>query len=401
MRRAPLLFLAVAALGACTATPDAATVPLSAAAAAPPAPPAPSAAPVPATMPCAERLLGPRCEAALAKGEAESLGARIEAAQKAVLESRFADVQALVRLAKLQLRRDEDTPGPDGPTDAARALRTAARAVAVDGTSAEARLVLALALARSLFGAVASADPRVRGAALDLVTIALRGSPTGGAAPVRAATATLEQALTQARGDSSPEPSPHLTPGPVAPPAPPLPRCSAAESAAASSSSYCAGLAHLASASAAADRGAAAAAILDGWRALEPLCARRDPGCPPHVGEGLAAAARAFHAAGATAKSIAAARLVLEPGRVPAAPYLQGMLCVEIGDRYHALGIFEQAAEWYERADQLGQAWGVRRAEAIRKALRAGTQPAPPVRADTGCRPKLVCVVRQMAGEAW
>jgi hypothetical protein len=400
--RAPLLsiWIAAAALGACAATPDPATI---ATIAVPPSPPAQGAesAPTSGAPQCESGLRGQRCEGLLGAGEASALGPEIAAAQKAILDSQYTDVRAMVRLAKLQLRRDQDITEADGATDAARALRNAARAVAVDASSAEARLSLTLALARSLQRATSSADPAVRSLALDLVGLSLRGKALGGPAPVLAAAATLEKAVARARSQSGAGASAHLGPEPLAPPPPPPPRCSPGEAAAAASAAYCAGLTRLAVAASRADREEAASAVIDGWRALEPLCESHDPACPPHVAEGLAAASRGFEAAGKIAKAIASAKLVLEPRHAFPVATLDPMLSLEIGDRYYLLGVFDQAADWYERAGRQADAGAAARAKLIRKALGAAAPAGQPSGSQAACAPPLACTVRRLAGEAW
>jgi hypothetical protein len=300
----------------------------------------------------AECASGAPCEA-VGEGEASALAIEIEAAHQAVLDGSYADVPAMVRLAKLQLQRDHDEPDPDGTTDAARALRNAMRAVAVEDTSAEARLVLALALARSLPRTTSSPDPLVRGLALDLVGLTLQPARRGGGTAVRAAAGVLEATLERARDHTRPERSSHLGPEPLAPAPPPPPRCSSGEAAAAASAVYCNGLDRLGRASSRADHEQAAGTILEGWRALAPLCEAHDPACPPHVAFGVAAASRAFQAAGRPAKSIAGAKLVVDRARFPGAAALEPVISLELADRFYALGIFEEAAGWYERAARL------------------------------------------------
>lgn len=401
-RRAPLvsIWIAAAALGACAATPDPATVAMIVV---PPSPPAQGAEAAQASgaPQCESALRGQRCEGLLGAGEASALGPEIEATQKAILDSQYADVRAMVRLAKLQLRRDQDITEADGATDAARALRNAGRAVAVDASSAEARLSLTLALARSLQRATSSADPAVRNLALDLVGLSLQGKALGGPAPLLAAAATLEKAVARARSQAGAGAPAHLGPEPLAPPPPPPPRCSPGEAAAAVSAVYCAGLTRLGVAASRANHEAAAAAVVDGWRALESLCESRDPACPPHIAEGLAAASRAFEAAGKIAKAIAAAKLVLEPRHAFPVAALDPVISLEIGDRYYLLGVFDQAADWYDRAGRQGEAGAAARAQLLRKVLSAAAPAGKPPGSHAACAPPLACTVRRLAGEAW
>jgi hypothetical protein len=114
----------------------------------------------------------------------------------------------------------------------------------------------------------------------------------------------------------------------------------------------------------------------------------------------MAAAARAFQAAGLIAKSIAAAKIVLDP-RYGLAAAVDPVLSVEIGDRYYLLGIFDQAADWYERAARAGHPAAAARAQLIRKVLSAVTPAAKRAGVDAECAPLLACTVRKLAGEAW
>ncbi len=275
----------------------------------------------------------PRCD--VEPSEAQALGAEIADAQKAVLDSQFQDVHAIVRLAKLQLRRDaHDVPGPDGDTDAAQALKNAMRAVAVDEGSDEARVALLLALARSLHAMTTTRDPIVRGLALDLLGLGLHDVRSPDAA-------VLAKTLDHARGSTRSR----LTLEALAPPPPPAPRCTAAEATAAPM--YCKGL------ETPGEQGALQ--VVDGWRALEPLCEAQNPACPSHVSAGLMAASRAFLSSGRLAKSISTGMMILSRPNFPGAKALEPAVCLELGDRYYALGAFDQAASWYERAAKLHQ----------------------------------------------
>jgi hypothetical protein len=293
-----------------------------------------------------------RCE--LDANETSTLGSEIEVAQKSVLDSGFADVHALVRLVKLQLRRNDDVPGNDGSSDAARAQKNAMRAVAVDDTSAEARLVLSMALARSLHQTTTTTDPLVRGLALDLIGLGLHDVRQRGEGAVRSGAEVLEKTIDRLRLHSAE--LPHLGREPLAPAPPPPPHCTSSEAAAAASASYCTGLDRLGASSSRADQEQAAGLVVDGWRTLTPLCQVQDPACPPHISAGLAAASRAFLSAGRPAKSIAAGLLILGNTRFPGAGALEPVVSLELGDRYYTLGVFDQAASWYERAAKLAQA---------------------------------------------
>lgn len=99
----------------------------------------------------------PKCDRAMHEGcptvsreEATLIEARIAAARQRVTESKYQDVGAVIEVARLQLWRDSIEADSDGDDDIERASRNAMRAVAVDPTRPDARLVLALALGRSL-----------------------------------------------------------------------------------------------------------------------------------------------------------------------------------------------------------------------------------------------------------
>ncbi len=160
---------------------------------------------VPSTPPaapgaCLEGAPGPRCEGILGPDEAKTLTTGLDAARKAVLDSQYSDLHAMVEGARLALRRDSDVADIDGPTDAARALKNAMRAVAVDDGAAAPRVALALARARSLVGAKAMSDPVTRAGALVLVDVALRSLPAGNGSATAAAR-TMEGYVALERGD--------------------------------------------------------------------------------------------------------------------------------------------------------------------------------------------------------
>jgi tetratricopeptide (TPR) repeat protein len=433
----------------------------------------------PQDVPEASCINGPsglRCDGLLGEDEVRALPRDIDAARKtAVVDKQFMDVHALVQLASLYLRRDGDVADADGPHDVARAVRFARSAVAVDDTSAEARLMLAFTLARSLQGARASADPAIRDAALSLVEIALRAVPaTQG--PLGAAAQTLEGYLALERGrrdraltalEAATQLDPDLgtawaglgdvarsdgqfsaaatayeraaarlpkdrglararraaarferlslpavsvpaqaaiAPGPLAPPPPAPPQCSPSQAAAAVGASLCNGLARLATASSPGEKEQGAMLVAEGWRELRPLCEARDPACGPHVLQGMAAASRAFKAAGRTAKSIAVAKILLDP-RYPGAAPLAPELTLELGDRFFELGIFDEAANWYAQHTRLSRAASspaaerARRLRAVLEAEAVGPPPGPA--SPVVCAALLSCAVRRLAAEAW
>ncbi len=364
-----------------------------------------------------------------------ALSRAIEAARRAVHDTQYADVHALVRLACLELHRDGDVADGDGASDAARSVKDAMRAVAVQETSSEAHLALALGVARALRRTLASDNPTMRELALELVEMALRGAPPAAGA-AGAARRTLEGYLAMDRGQpglagasfevatqldaklgsawagfgdlarsrsdfdgaraayaraasllpadeglarafaatarkeilllpgGSATAEPPITSWPLAPAPPPLPSCPASSAdgtsgleppaAAPVGASLCLGLGWLARASSRADQEQAATLIVEGWREMRPLCVAHDTACGPHVAEAVAAAARAYQAAGRTAKALATARIAADGTTLPGAAAIAPTVALEIGDRYFALGMFELAADWYARHAGLG-----------------------------------------------
>src|SRR5262249_40737197 len=130
--------------------------------------------------------------------------------------------------------------------------------------------------------------------------------------------------------------------------------------------SLCKGLTELAQASSRADHDRAAKLILDGWSELRPLCQARDPACGPHVVAAVAAASRAFDAAGHIAKSIATARILLSLPDLPGVSAVAPALAIEVADRYFSIGMFDIAAQYYT---QHVQEKGVNAAPAADRAL--------------------------------
>jgi tetratricopeptide (TPR) repeat protein len=426
--------------------------------------------------PCINGPAGLRCDGLLGEDEVGALRGDIDAARKtAIVDKQFKDVHSLVKLARLYVRRDGDVADADGRDDVARALRFARSAVAVDTTSSEARLMLALTSARSLQEARASADPAIREAALSLVELVL-GAVVATQGPLGAATRTLEGYLAlergrRDRGHHAFEEATQLDPGlgtawaglgdvarsegdfaaaaaayekaaarlpkdqglararraaarserlalpavsvqaqaaiatgPVAPPPPAPAQCSPAQAAAAGGAFLCKGLARLATASSPGENEQGAMLILDGWREMAPLCEAKDPACEPYVLQGMAAASRAFKAAGRTAKSIAVAKMLLDP-RVPGAAQLMPELALEVGDRYFELGVFDEAVNWYVQYTRLSRTPSAPAAERVRR-LRAvleatGSGPPGPGSPPVVCAALLSCALKRLAGEAW
>jgi tetratricopeptide (TPR) repeat protein len=155
-----------------------------------------------APSPCTNGVSGPRCDGLVDAVELRSLPAAIHAAHEAMLAAQFSDVRGIARLAHLQLRRDGPEGDADGANDAARGLHNGQRAVAVDDTSAVARLTLVLAIARSIQTTRGSADPTLRGLGMSLVETALGAVPPAPGA-VGAATRAFTGYLALERGDQA------------------------------------------------------------------------------------------------------------------------------------------------------------------------------------------------------
>ncbi len=350
------------------------------------------------------------------QGEAQ---ARIDAAQKAVVDSQFSDVAALVELARLQLRRDGASADAEGPSDAARAKKNAMRAVAVDPNLPAARLVLALSLARSLRDLPAE---RSRGSILALIEVSLLAVPPSSGS-VGAAVASLRGLIALERGDvgaakrsfeeatrldaslpsgwlglgnaaraagsfdeavshyeragalaaGDPEvaaslaaakkkealvvsalPSTKplsrstlLVPAPLEPP-----RCEAKSYAIRGQAELCGARDALARAQGKAiDE--ASRNVIEAIRPVEEACRAARPECGSQVAAAYLAAAHGFRTAGAFSKSVATLRLLV--GREASLPGAEGAVTTalaELGDAYFSLGIFDEAAAFYERYAQ-------------------------------------------------
>ncbi|NUO47589.1 MAG: tetratricopeptide repeat protein [Polyangiaceae bacterium] len=343
----------------------------------------------------------------------EDVDGGIVAAQRAVTDSRFQDIDALVDLARLQLMRDAPISDTDGATDAERAKKNAMRAIAVDDTSTGGRIVLVIALARSferagvgdsdgalgLLDLAASTVPpgsTAANAAADVVrgTLALAwgehdkakeafGAAAAANPSLAAAWAGLgDAARSQKRFDEAKlayrkaievKPSSELGAslaaaergeplvvrtsrpktvrgGPLAPPRPVI-TCPTTVASAAGSAAMCRGVAAIAKASTAAEKEAGASEVVAAWSTLDPLCEDKDAACGPYVATSLAAASRAFFEAKRSAKAIATARIVIGKADVlPKATSVAQELQLEVGDRYFEFCVFDTAAEFYERA---------------------------------------------------
>lgn len=166
--------------------------------------------------------------------------------------------------------------------------------------------------------------------------------------------------------------------GPVAPAGPAVAECAPSVAATPANAKLCAGLSDLAKAKTPDEHAAAGRAIIDGWNDVRPLCDAKDPACGAHVAPALAAASRAFQTGGQYSKAIAVGAMVLGRPDLPGAAAILPVIALENGDRYFALGIYDTAADYYERSLSFtGSRKGpvARRALALRIAL-GGTDAA-------------------------
>lgn len=141
----------------------------------------------------------------------------------------------------------------------------------------------------------------------------------------------------------------------LAPPPPAVQECPTWAKAAPENAKICAGLTDLAKATTRDDKLRAAKQIVEGWNDIRPLCDKRDPACGLHVAPALAAAARGFQAGGLLAKAIAANLILLGHADLPGATGLFPAAALENADRYFAIGVYDTAADFYERNLQLTQ----------------------------------------------
>ncbi|MBW2454927.1 MAG: hypothetical protein JRI68_10465 [Deltaproteobacteria bacterium] len=155
----------------------------------------------------------------------------------------------------------------------------------------------------------------------------------------------------QLSGGLAPLPAmPGLTRDPLASPAPPPGSCPPAARAEQRSQLLCSGRAALGRAQTEADRKTAADQILAGWRDLRQACEAGEQGCGPHVAAALLDASHALHAAGQMARSIGLGRVLMDPRyKAFQAGGIQAEVPLLLGDRYYQLGVYDQAASYYER----------------------------------------------------
>ncbi len=88
------------------------------------------------------------CDEVVSVQARNALSDEVERLQKAMVDSRYADVGIIIELARVLLARDEATKHRDGGDDASRGRRNAMRAVAVAPDNPAAQLVLSLSLMR-------------------------------------------------------------------------------------------------------------------------------------------------------------------------------------------------------------------------------------------------------------
>lgn len=377
------------------------------------------------THSCIEQGPSASCDDTVGAEEKSTLDVSIAAAQKAVTDSMFMDVRAIVELGRLQLRRANHASDSDGESDSARGLKNGMRAVAVDELAADTRFLLAMGLANSFSTSPSLREPTTRRALLDLVqlplTPLLKGTGSLAAAAhtlsgyvwlergdverartsfeeatrlePRLATAWIglgdvqraqgvfdkalasyEEAAKLSRSDAAltaairlaeegqpvhiPEkvadPTP-LSMGDLAPSAGATALCSGA--AATATPKLCKGLQEISVAKTKDALSAGALTTLDGYQDVKAQCAAKDPACGPHVAAALLEAARTFQRAGLTAKGIAVRRILIAGNPpLPDDEAIVVMALLELGDRYFALGVFDQAAGFYARYLEQAQA---------------------------------------------
>ncbi|MBW2454926.1 MAG: hypothetical protein JRI68_10460 [Deltaproteobacteria bacterium] len=108
---------------------------------------------------------------ALSVAERERADRLVVAAEKGVRDSGFRDVDALVELGRLELKRNGTAPTAGGRTDVDRAHLNGQRAMAVNQGNPGGRLLLALTTASRVIGHAAKREPQDRLHALGLVEL--------------------------------------------------------------------------------------------------------------------------------------------------------------------------------------------------------------------------------------
>ncbi len=179
------------------------------------------------------------------------------------------------------------------------------------------------------------------------------------------------------------------------------PTCSAAVAATSVSQDLCAGLAGLARARAPQALDAAAVSVVSGFQSLRSFCDQKDPVCGDFVAPALLAAGHGFRSASLPAKSITAFKLLVMNRGLPGGKELALIAMLEIADQYFSIGVFDEAASWYELyARERGPGFEKARDRAafIRSAFQdAGGPDAPP--GTSSCQSPLVCGVRYLLAD--
>jgi tetratricopeptide (TPR) repeat protein len=136
---------------------------------------------------------------------------------------------------------------------------------------------------------------------------------------------------------------------PLATPVSPISSCANGTPRAGGNDSICAGLDGLARASTPKQFDDAATMVVSGFAEMKLVCEQRDAACGDHVAASLYAAAVGYRRARLIAKSITVLRMLLGNPGLPGAKALTPSALLEIGDQYFALGVFDTAADFYER----------------------------------------------------
>lgn len=187
---------------------------------------------------------------------------------------------------------------------------------------------------------------------------------------------------------------------PLAPPGGAVPSCSSASVRSTGGQELCAGLDSLSRASAPKQFDAGAAAVVSGFQSLRSLCDQKDPGCGDFVAPALLAAARGFRSANLLAKSIATLRILISNASLPGGKELAQLALLEVADQYFAIGVFDEAASYYERYAK-ERAAGFEKARDRAAFIRSALQSGPAAKAPVGgvCPSPLSCGVRYILAE--
>ncbi len=143
---------------------------------------------------CTEITLGSPSSShawALSAGELQRADRLVAAAEKAVKDSAYRDVDILIELGRLELWRNGTESAARGETDVDRAHPNGQRAMAVDHGNAGGRLLLALTTASRVIAHSDKREPRERVIVLGLVQLAVQMAIDGAPDLVAAAGHTL------------------------------------------------------------------------------------------------------------------------------------------------------------------------------------------------------------------